>query len=81
MAGLTFVVLSHGSWIIECAVGSHRDGTMFATQCAWILWWVHIPGVVHMKATAEDERMRDRFGEEWGRYATKVEYWFVPSLV
>ena len=34
MAGLTFVGLTHGSWIIECAVGSHRNGAIFATQCA-----------------------------------------------
>ena len=34
MAGLTFVGLTDGSWIIECVVGSRRNGAMFATQSA-----------------------------------------------
>ena len=81
MAGLTFVGLTHGSWIIECAVGSHRNGAMFATQCVWISWWMYTAGVGYARATAEDEQMRNRFGEEWERYAMKVRYWFVPGLV
>lgn len=81
MAGLTFVGLTHGSWIIECAAGPHRTGAMFATQCAWISWWVYTGGVGYARAVAEDEQMRNKFGEEWERYATKVRYWFVPGLV
>ena len=80
-AGLTFVGMTHGSWIIECAVGSDRAGAMFATQCAWISWWVYTAGVGYARAVAEDEQMRNRFGEEWEHYATKVRYWFVPGLV
>ena len=81
MAGLTFVGLTRGSWIIECAVGSHRNGAMFAAQCAWISWWMYTAGVGYTRAVAEDEQMRNRFGEEWERYAMKVRYWFVPGLV
>lgn len=81
MAGLTFVGLTHGSWIIECAVGSDRSGAMFATQCVWISWWVYTAGVGYTRAVAEDEQMRNRFGEEWERYAMKVRHWFVPGLV
>ena len=73
--------MTHGSWIIECAVGSDRAGAMFATQCAWISWWVYTAGVGYARAVAEDEQMRNRFGEEWEHYATKVRYWFVPGLV
>jgi protein-S-isoprenylcysteine O-methyltransferase Ste14 len=75
-AGLTFIGLTRGSWIIECAVGS-----TFATQCAWISWWVYTAGVGYTRAVAEDQQMRIKFGEEWKRYATKVRYWFVPGLV
>ena len=81
MAGLTFVGLTPGSWIIECAVGSHPTGAMFVTQCAWISWWIYTGGVGYARAVAEDEQMRNMFGEEWERYATKVRYWFVPGLV
>jgi protein-S-isoprenylcysteine O-methyltransferase Ste14 len=80
-AGLTFAGLTRGSWIIECAVGPHRADAMFATQCAWISWWVYTGGVGYTRAVAEDEQMRKRFGEEWERYAMKVRYWFVPGLV
>lgn len=79
--GLTFVGLTHGGWIIECAVGSHRTGAMFVAQCAWMSWWVYTAGVGYARAVAEDEKMRDKFGEEWERYAVKVRYWFVPGLV
>ena len=81
MAGLTFVGLTRGSWIIECAVGSYQNGAMIATQCAWISWWVYTAGVGYTRAIAEDEQMKNRFGEEWERYAMKVGYWFVPGLV
>ena len=81
MVGLTCVGLTDGSWIIECAVGSHRAGAMFATQCAWISWWAYVAGVGYTRAVAEDEQMRNKFGQEWERYATKVRYWFVPGLV
>ena len=37
--------------------------------------------VGHMRAIAEDERMRNKFGQEWEHYAMKVRYWFVPGLV
>lgn len=81
MVGLTFVGLTRGGWIIECAVGSHRAGAMFVTQCVWISWWVYTAGVGYTRAVAEDEQMKNRFGEEWERYAMKVRYWFVPGLV
>ena len=73
--------LARGSSIIECAVGSHRADAMFVTQCAWISWWVYTGGVECPRATAEDEQMKNKFGEEWERYATKVKYWFVPGIV
>ena len=38
-------------------------------------------GVGYTRAIAEDEQMRNKFGEEWERYAMKVGYWFVPGLV
>ena len=57
MAGLTSVGLTHGSWIIECAVGSDRGGVMFATRCVWISWRVHMAGVGYARAVAEDEQM------------------------
>jgi protein-S-isoprenylcysteine O-methyltransferase Ste14 len=79
--GLTFIGLTRGSWIIECAVGSHRTGAMLVTQCAWISWWVYTAGVGYTRAVAEDEQMRSRFGEEWERYAMRVRSWFVPGLV
>jgi protein-S-isoprenylcysteine O-methyltransferase Ste14 len=80
-AGLTFIGLTPGSWIIECAVGSYRPAAMFATQCAWISWWAYTGGVGYTRAMAEDEQMRKKFGGEWERYAMKVRYWFVPGLV
>ena len=79
-AGLTFAGLTRGSWISECAVGSHRTGPMIVTQCAWISWWIYMVGVGCTRAIAEDEQMRIKFGEEWERYAMKVRYWFVPGL-
>ena len=36
MTGLTFMELTRGSWIIECAAGSERRGAMFGVQCMWI---------------------------------------------
>ena len=60
--------LTHESWVVGCAVGSHRTGTMFTTQCAWITWWVYTMEVGYARATAEDEQMRGRFGEEWVRF-------------
>ena len=80
-AGLTFVGLTQGSWVIECAVGSHRSSAMFATQWVWMSWWIYTGGVGYARAVAEDEQMRSRFGEEWDQWAMKVRYWFVPSLV
>ena len=53
----------------------------FATRCAWISWWVYTAGVGYARAIAEDEQMRNKFGEEWERYAMKVRYWYVPGLV
>jgi len=38
-------------------------------------------GAAYVRAVAEDEQMRNTFGEEWENYATKVRYWFVPGLV
>ena len=38
-------------------------------------------GVGYARAVAEDEQMKNRFGQEWERYATRVRYWFVPGLV
>ena len=73
--------MTQGSWIIECAVGSDRTGAMFITQCAWISWWIYTMGAAYVRAVAEDEQMRNTFGEEWENYATKVRYWFVPGLV
>lgn len=80
-AGLTFAGLTRGGWIIECAIGSYRADAMFVTQCAWISWWVYTGGVGYTRAVAEDEQMRNKFGEEWEQYAMKVRYWFVPGLV
>lgn len=79
--GLTFIGLTRGSWIIECAVGSHRTGAMSVTQWVWMSWWIYTAGVGYTRAVAEDEQMRNRFGEEWERYAMEVRYWFVPGLV
>ena len=81
MAGLTFVGLTRGNCTIECAVGSHRNGAMFTTQCACISWRAYTAEVGHTRAIAEDEQMRNRFSEEWERYAMKVRHWFVPSLI
>ena len=81
MVGSTLVGLTRGGWVIECAVGSHRTGAMFATQCTWMSWWVYTGGVGYVRAVAEDEQMRNRFGEEWERYETKVRYLSVPGLV
>jgi protein-S-isoprenylcysteine O-methyltransferase Ste14 len=80
-AGLTFAGLTHGSWIVECAAGSHRPGAMLAVQCVWISWWAYTSGVGYTRAIAEDEQMRNKFGEEWEQYAMKVKYWFVPGLM
>ena len=82
VAGLTFVGLTRGSWIIECALGgTDRTGAMFAARCVWALWLVYAAVFGYVRAVAEDERMRDMFGEEWERYATKVRYWFVRGLL
>lgn len=81
MVGLTFVGLTRGGWIIECAVGSHRTGPMFVMQCVWMSWWAYTAGVGYTRAVAEDEQMKNKFGEEWEEYAKRVRYWFVPGLV
>jgi len=80
-AGVTFVGLTSGSWIIECAVGPDRPGALFVAQCAWTLWWAYAAVFGYVRAIAEDDQMRKKFGEEWERYAVKVRYWFVPGLV
>ena len=81
MAGLTFVGLTRGGWIIECAVGSDRSGAMFSTQWVWITWWVYMAGVGYARAVAEDEQMENRFGQELEGHGTRVGYWFVLGLV
>ena len=53
---------------------------MFATWCTWIPWWVYTAGVGYVKAIAEDEQMRNMFGEEWKHYAMEVRCWYVPGL-
>ena len=42
---------------------------------------MYTAGVGYARAIAEDEQMRNRFDEEWERYAMEVRYWYVPGLV
>jgi len=79
-AGMTFVGMTRGSWIIECVVGPDKTGAMFAAYCACISWWAYTAAALYVRAVAEDEQMKNTFGEEWERYAMKVRYWFVPGL-
>ena len=40
-----------------------------------------IQSATHWASLAEDEQMKNKFGEEWECYAMKFRYWFALGLV
>jgi protein-S-isoprenylcysteine O-methyltransferase Ste14 len=79
--GLALVNLTPGSWITEAGLLGHGK-LGFAIRllggAAWWCWWL---AVGLRRCRAEDAELRKTFGKQWGDYASRVPYWFVPGIL
>ncbi|KAH7913607.1 hypothetical protein BJ138DRAFT_1099298 [Hygrophoropsis aurantiaca] len=76
--GLILLHLSPGSFMRSCGwIETVIGKVLFAF---WVLQYMAACYTFFARTTAEDKMLRERFGEEWERYAEKVQYKLLPGV-
>ncbi|KAH7928000.1 hypothetical protein BV22DRAFT_234456 [Leucogyrophana mollusca] len=76
MAGMTLVHLSPGSFTRSCGWLNTTSGrTLFGVGLVQLIWAIC---VALGRTRKEDMMLKERFGDEWKRYARRVQYRLIP---
>ena len=76
--GSILMFFSPGSWILESGV--LKITIAKAIAAVYIAHWIAIPPMSLLRASKEDEILREEFGAEWQTWAQNTPYKIIPFM-
>jgi protein-S-isoprenylcysteine O-methyltransferase Ste14 len=79
--GALICMLSGGSWLRQCyGKESLMTSVMRVVVGVWVSFWIWLISVFVRRTRREDEMLKERFGNQWIEWRSKVKYRLVPGL-